>query len=111
MKNILENDAAVTTTRRANLVKWVGSIGYQYTLPKEVDGLFSVYAVHFAVNNGTPDLSKPLNAAFFYLAEVRGDKTEAARRIKEHKRYPLPLPTGYWLVHHKDGTDQAYKVA
>ena len=112
MKNVLEKQAAVTNNRRFGLVSWCAGMNFQYTLPKEVDGIFSVYAVHFATTNGKPDFDKPLKGALCYLLEDKRDLPEIKRRIAEHKRIFAPIrKMEYWVCSEIDGSDQVRKVA
>lgn len=111
MNNILEKQAAITNKSREDLVGWIRGIGYQYTLPKDVDGLFSVYAVRFAVSNGKPEFDKPLKSALCFLIEDKRDLTEINRRIADNKRMTPLYDMEYWMCADKDGTVQARKVA
>lgn len=112
MKNILEKKAAITNKLREDLVGWIRGIGYQYTLPKDVDGRFSVYAVRFAVSNGKPDFDKPLKSVVCYLIEGKLDLPEIKRRIADRKKWMTSLcDIEYWVCEVKAGTVQARKVA
>ena len=111
MKNILEKKAAITNKRREDLVGWIRGIGYQYTLPKDVDGLFSVYAVRFAVANGKPDFDKPLKSVLCFLIEDKQDLPEIKMRIADRKRMASLCDIEYWVCEDKVGTVQASKVA
>ena len=112
MNNILEKQAAITNKRREKLVGLIRGIGYQYTLPKEVDGLFSVYAVRFAVSNGKPDFDKPLKSVLCFLIEEKLDLPEIKRRIADRKKRMTSLcDIEYWVCEDKVGTIKARKVA
>ena len=112
MNNILEKQAAITNKRREALVGLIRGIGYQYTLPKDVDGIFSVYSVRFAVANGKPDFDKPLNSVLCFLVEDKRDLPEIKRRIADRKKRMTSLcDIEYWMCEDKDGTVQARKVA
>lgn len=112
MNNILEKQAAITNKRREDLVGLIRGIGYQYTLPKEVDGLFSVYAVRFAVSNGKPDFDKPLKSVLSFLIEDKRHLPEIKRRIADRKKRITSLcDIEYWVCEDKTGTFQARKVA
>ena len=112
MNNILEKQAAITNKRREDLVGLIRGIGYQYTLPKDVDGIFSVYAVRFAVANGKPDFDKPLTSVLCFLIEDNRDLQEIKRRIADRKKRMTSLcDIEYWVCEDKGGTVQARKVA
>lgn len=111
MNNILEKQAAITNKHREDLVCWIRGNGYQYTLPKEVDGIFSVYAVRFAVANGKPDFDNPLKSALCFLIEDKRDLTEINRRIADNKQMHPLNDMEFWICADKDGTVKAIKAA
>lgn len=89
MNRILENEAALTTPYRNAI--YTSAKGYwDYVLPKEVDGLFSVYCK--AINR---DTGKPKEAFLYYVVQDKKDLKEACRRIGQsfqmHKTTDLPF--------------------
>ena len=112
MNNVLEKQAAITNKRREQLVGWFTRLNYQYTLPKEIDGLFSVYCVGFEIKDGKTNFDKPVKGRLCFLAEKRGDITKAKRRIAAARKDAPTVPNfDYWICYRKDGVDQVRKVA
>lgn len=83
MNEVLEKQAALTTPAREDFAALLRKC-FHYTLPKAVDGIFSVHCLKFAQDENGIDYRKPVKGLMAYLLENKRDmKTIEGRLIEK----------------------------
>ena len=82
MTDVLEKQAALTTPAREVFAALLRK-KFHYTLPKAVDGLFSVHCLEFAQEEDGINFRKPVKGLMAYLLENKRDKAAIVENLRQ----------------------------
>lgn len=111
MTDVLEKQAALTTPAREVFAALLRK-KFHYTLPKAVDGLFSVHCLKFAQDENGIDYRKPVKGLMAYLLEGNGDMAAIVENIRQKSLEGfVGIPEYYYALYGYGEDGALYRLA